>query len=162
MPTLKLRRRPKIIRVSAPSAAALIACSAAVPDEVVSAPPASASAASSGAEAVPDEAVSTSNIPMHVKSGKKNDAARTKPARKKRKRKAADHERVLGEDTVDNSGNGNVPDVQEAGTPETGSDGGKATAKAQLKHQQNDAKDNADESVPSSGKKRKRKPGLCL
>ena len=36
MPTLRLRRRPKIIRVPASSAAALMACSAAVPDEVVS------------------------------------------------------------------------------------------------------------------------------
>ena len=55
MPTLKPRRRPKIIRVSASSAAALIACSAAVPisgDGVVSKAPAAA-------EAVPDETSST-------------------------------------------------------------------------------------------------------
>ena len=69
MPTLKPRRRPKIIRVSASSAAALIACSAAVPisddngvvsEEAGEPAAASASAPTVGADAVPDGVVSAS------------------------------------------------------------------------------------------------------
>ena len=58
MPTLKPRRRPKIIRVPAPAAAEMIACSAAatVPDEVVSSTP--AVSAPAGPEDIPDQVVS--------------------------------------------------------------------------------------------------------
>ena len=120
MPTLKLRRRPKIIRVPASSAVA-----SAVPDQVISAPAASASSA---AEAVPDEVVSTSNVPPHVKSEKLDSTARKPVKGKKRKRRADD----------------GVDEVAVAGTPETGNDGGegggRATAKAHPNHPQTDDK----------------------
>ena len=126
MPTLRMRRRPKIIRVPASSAVA-----SAVPDQVISASPASAS---SGAEAVPDEVVSTSNVPPRLKPEKNSDTARIKSDSKKRKRQADD-----GVDEVAVAGSCNG---EESCTPETGIDGGegRATAKAHPNHQQTDGK----------------------
>ena len=85
MPTLKPRRRPKIIRVSASSAAALIACSAAVPDEVTSTAPAAASDSSDVGslvtEAVPEEVVSATSPSekcSYGKSKRRSDASTRK------------------------------------------------------------------------------------